>query len=373
MSEPAKIDAINIEESAAFLDAIIEHIPNMIFVKSAKGLKFIRFNKAGEDLIGIPRAQMLGKNDYDFFPKADADFFTQKDNEVLEKGELLDIAEEALQTRHGKRILHTKKVPLVLENGQYKYLLGISEDITTRKMAERKLEAAMLDLERSNKDLEQFAYVASHDLQEPLRMMSNFCQLLHKEYKDKLDEQALVYIDYVVEGARRMHNTIDALLSYAKVGRSNMSLQEVDLNAVMQDVLLDLSVRIKESRAKVHVQALPVVLAHRVQITQVFENLIHNALKFKSQRDLDISVKVDKIGDFWKFFVSDNGIGIKEEFYEKIFLFLARLNPDEAFEGRGIGLAICKKVIESHGGAIGVNSVFGQGTTFFFTLSVKDD
>ncbi|MBF0489864.1 MAG: PAS domain-containing protein, partial [Candidatus Omnitrophica bacterium] len=208
-----------IEKTKSFLNSIIENIPSKVFIKDAKDLKFILINKAEEDLIGIPREELLGKGDHDFFPKEQADFFVSKDREVLSQKNIIDIPEEWLKTKEGMRLLSTKKVAIVDAEGNSKYLLGVSEDITDKKIAEQKLKDTLIDLERSNKELEQFAYVASHDLQEPLRMVASFCQLLDKRYKDNLDDQAKSYINYAVDGAKRMQQMVDALLSFARVGK----------------------------------------------------------------------------------------------------------------------------------------------------------
>lgn len=354
-------------EAQIFLNSIIENIPNMIFVKDAQSLKFVRFNKAGEDLIGISRKEMIGKSDYDFFPPDQAGFFVKKDKEALAQGETVDIPEEIIETKKGLRILHTKKVTIHDQKGRPKYLLGISEDVTEIKLSEKRLKETLLELERSNKDLEQFAYVASHDLQEPLRMVASFCQLLEKRYKDQLDDKAKEYIAYAVDSSKRMQIMVDDLLSYARVGKKSEKVP-VNLNKVLQTILIDLAIPLKKTHAVLNISLLPTVIANPTQMLQLFLNLINNALKFKGEKDPAISVSAAKKGDYWEFVVSDNGIGIAKEYFERIFVIFKQLHSKRVYSGTGIGLALCKKIIEHHGGQIWVESEVGKGTAFYFTL-----
>lgn len=356
------------EEAKMFLDSIIENIPNMIFVKDARELRFVRFNKAGEELLGIPSAQMLGKNDYDFFPRDQADFFIEKDRETLRKKETFDIPEESIDTAKGKKILHTKKVTILDTNGQPKYLLGISEDVTEMKKAEKKLKETLNDLERSNRELEQFAYVASHDLQEPLRTVASFCQLLEKRYKDTLDDQAKGYINYAVDGAKRMQVMIDDLLNYARTGKKDAQKSALDLNKMLERILFDLDPMIRTAKASVRVASLPIVVANPTQMTQLFQNLLTNALKFTGDKDPVIEVSARRQMNSWEFMVRDNGIGIKEEYYDQIFVIFQRLHSRQSYSGTGIGLALCKKIVENYGGRIWVESKPQEGTSFYFTL-----
>lgn len=358
------------EEAKIFLDSIIENIPNMIFVKDAKELRFVRFNKAGEQLLGIPREQMLGKNDYDFFPKEQADFFIEKDRETLRRGQTFDIPEEYIDTATGKKILHTKKVTIRDEKGEPKYLLGISDDVTDIKQSEKKLKETLKDLERSNKELEQFAYVASHDLQEPLRTVASFCQLLEKRYKEQLDDKAQGYINYAVDGAKRMQVMIDDLLSYARGGKKDVERTSVDLNAVLKKIIFDLDISIKETGATIRIAPLPVVIANTTQMTQLFLNLLTNAIKFRGKNKPVIEIEAHRKDYAWEFVVKDNGIGISEEYFDQIFVIFQRLHSRHSYSGTGIGLALCKKIVENYGGRIWVKSTEGQGTAFYFELPV---
>jgi len=224
-------------------------------------------------------------------------------------------------------------------------------------------------LRRTNEELQQFAYVASHDLQEPLRMVLSFVQLMAKRYQGKLDTDADEFIGYAVEGAQRMEALIHALLAYSRVGTAGQEFTLTDCEAVLTQTLDDLRKAVEESGAEVTHDPLPQVRADTVQLRQVFQNLLSNAIKFRNQIPPHIHVSARQEGEHWLFSVQDNGIGINPEYTERIFVIFQRLhtrreNPD----GTGIGLAICKKVIERHGGRIWVESQPGAGATFFFTL-----
>ena len=242
------------------------------------------------------------------------------------------------------------------------------EDRSLRQRMEEDLARKVEELGRSNADLEQFAYVASHDLQEPLRMVTAYTQLLAERYRGKLDETADKYIGYASEGAQRMQVLIQDLLAFSRVGRNGFARASVDCNAVMIDVLQTLAPAIHESGAVVSYAGLPAVWADRTQVAQIFQNLIGNAIKFRAKEPPVISVQAEKAGQHWRFSVSDNGIGIAPEFAENIFVVFQRLHARAEYPGNGIGLAICKKVIEHNGGKIWVESQAGSGSCFKFTL-----
>jgi signal transduction histidine kinase len=227
------------------------------------------------------------------------------------------------------------------------------------------------DLARSNQDLEQFAYVASHDLQEPLRMVAIYTQLLAERYRGRLDSDADKYIHYAVDGALRMQKLVQDLLAFSRVGRQGMALRSTDCNAVLQASLKNLEAAIQESGAVVEHAQLPLVMADSSQLVQVFQNLIGNAIKFRGSEPPSIHVSAEAKGKEWVFSVADNGIGIAAEHAESVFVIFRRLNTRAEYPGNGIGLSICKKIIEQHGGTIWVESELGHGSTFKFTLPVK--
>ena len=224
---------------------------------------------------------------------------------------------------------------------------------------------------RSNADLEQFAYVASHDLQEPLRMISSYSGLLSQRYKDKLDTDAADFLGYITDGASRMQRLIQDLLAYSRAGSEDSDLVLVDCEEVLARVGSNLRLTIQESNAEVSHDPLPSVHGNFTQLCQLFQNLIGNAVKFRGDQPPQIHVGVESQGDHWLFSVRDNGIGISLQYKERIFTIFQRLHTKEEYPGTGIGLAICKKIVEKHGGNIYVESETGKGSTFYFTLPRK--
>ena len=244
----------------------------------------------------------------------------------------------------------------------------LQRELAERRRAEQQLHEALADLRRSNADLQQFAYVASHDLQEPLRMVTSYVQLLAEEYRGKLDADADEFIHFAVEGALRMKQLITDLLTYSRVGTHGSQFASTSPEEVLQDAIANLEISLRESGAAVTHDPLPAVLADRSQLLQVFQNLISNGLKFRGAEAPRIHVSARREGPDWLFSVADNGIGIASEHAERIFIIFQRLHTRLEYPGTGIGLAICKKVIERHGGRIWVESEPGRGSIFCFTL-----
>lgn len=251
----------------------------------------------------------------------------------------------------------------------------IINDITERKKADLLLQQLNNDLEEragelagSNAELERFAYIASHDLQEPLRMVSSFLQLLQKKYKGQLDEKANQYIHYAVDGAERMKTLILDLLEYSRVGSGKEAFAPVDMDAVMKEVGDIFREKIIAARAQVDLAPLPNAFGDRVQLAQLMQNLVGNALKYHSEAPPVIRIRGKEVPGGWQYCVEDNGIGIDPMFFEKIFIIFQRLHNKSDYSGTGIGLAICKKIVERHGGKIWVASTPGKGSAFFFTI-----
>jgi PAS domain S-box-containing protein len=266
------------------------------------------------------------------------------------------------------RTFLTRVMPLKDSVGQVLRWFGTNTDISVMKQAEERLMSVLADLERSNKELEQFAYVASHDLQEPLRMISSYTQLLAQRYEGQLDEKAHKYIDYAVDGAVRMQGLINDLLAYSRVNTQGKSLETVDSHSVLGTTLRNLAVDIEENRAIVINDDLPIVRADATQLSQVFQNLISNSIKFRGADLPRINISARDVGHEWIFSVQDNGIGIEAKYVDKVFVIFQRLHTRKEYPGTGIGLAICKRIVERHGGRIWYESEPGKGVTFYFTL-----
>lgn len=265
---------------------------------------------------------------------------------------------------------------LINDENQKPYrMIGAMQDISDIRQHESmlqilndSLEKRARELAESNEELERFAYVASHDLQEPLRMITSFLQLLEKKYKNQLDSKGNEYIAYAVDGAERMKKLILDLLEYSRVNTATVQKEEIDLNIILADILLTYNNLLSQTNGSITSSKLPVVFANKTQILQVFQNLIGNAFKYKGNEDPVIKISYEEETTFFRFSISDNGIGIDPKFYNKIFIIFQRLHTREHYSGTGIGLSICKKIVEKHGGKLWVNSALGLGSTFYFTL-----
>lgn len=266
--------------------------------------------------------------------------------------------------------------PLEREGGLF--ILVAVRDMTEHKRLQaqlagehHELEKMVAELKRSNAELEQFAYVASHDLQEPLRMVTSYTQLLAKRYHGKLDADADEFIRYAVDGATRMQRLIRDLLTYSRVTTKGEVFERVDCKELLKGVLSNLRLAVEESRAVVTQGALPIVMADGAQLGQLLQNLIGNAIKFRSEEAPWVHVSAEHRNNEWLFSVRDNGIGIDPQYTERIFIIFQRLHNREEYPGTGIGLAVCKKIVERHGGHMWVKSELGKGATFYFTLPVR--
>lgn len=234
---------------------------------------------------------------------------------------------------------------------------AIIRDITERKAAEKLLQQQMQELKRSNQELDQFAYIASHDLQEPLRMVSSYMQLLESRYKDQLDENAREFIGYAVDGAKRMQLLIQELLKFSRLNTRAQEFDSVNANDLYHYALDNLAMAVDESDTTITKEQLPSIYGHTGQLRQLFQNLIGNAVKYRDPKKHNkVHVSVEQSEGMWQFCIEDNGIGIQSAYYEKIFIIFKRLHITSEYPGTGIGLAICKKIVENHGGRIWVES-----------------
>ena len=283
-------------------------------------------------------------------------------------GQRLEHMETVRVTKDGRPLDVSVTVsPVKGQDGQIVGASKIIRDITERKRAVETLQRTADDLARSNKDLEQFAYVTAHDLKEPLRMVTGFMGLLKDHCQGKLDAKSDEYIGFASDAATRMQGLIDDLLAYSRAGRGQLT-ECTDVAAVLTRVLQTLSVSIQQSAAVITHDPLPTIASNPLELSQVFQNLIANAITFRRERTPEIHIGAQRQAGGWLFAVRDNGIGIDSQFAERIFLIFQRLHTREQYPGTGIGLAICKKVVERHGGRIWVESQPGEGSTFCFTI-----
>jgi len=322
----------------------------------------IDVNERLAEILETTRDELLARPSTDFW----VDLGQRADvHERLRRERRLADLEIELQTPDGRRktVLETM---YLTESGQV--IEGSVVDITRRKEAEEKLERLLEELQRSNEELEQFAYVASHDLQEPLRMVSSYTQLLEKRYRDALDDDARDFIHYAVDGANRMQRLINDLLSYSRVQTRGHAFEETDLNSVLGIARSNLSGAVAESGAVVTNHELPTVLADEAQMVSVLQNLIGNGIKFRSEEAPRILVTCEDSETEWVISVRDNGIGIEAEFADRVFVIFQRLHGRSEYPGTGIGLALVKRIIERHGGRVWVESKLGEGSVFRFTL-----
>ena len=249
----------------------------------------------------------------------------------------------------------------------------IVDELSSLREAHEQLDAQARELARSNAELEQFAYVASHDLQEPLRKVASFCQLLEQRYKGQLDERADQYIEFAVDGAKRMQQLINDLLAFSRVGRESGPTQPIDLGDAARHALANLDTAVAESSARFEIGPLPTVRGEAPLLTILFQNLIGNALKFRGERPPLIQVGAERDGDVWTVAVTDDGIGIDAEYAERVFVIFQRLHGRDEYAGTGIGLAMCRKIVDHHGGRIWLDTDVESGTTFRFTLPALEE
>lgn len=369
----------SLRQTEHFLDSIIENLPDMIFVKDAKNLQFVRLNKAAEELLGHSRKSLIGKSDYDFFPKEEAEFFTSKDRETLESGKLLDIPEEMIDTRYkGRRILRTKKIPITDDEGKPAYLLGISEDITENKLVKEALMRKTIELAGSvaeRQQLELFAYVASHDLQEPLQKIIAFSDMLATHSKNVLDEKGMEFLKRTQNAAFRMSRLVEDLVRFSRALTRSISKTYFPLEEILEEVKIDLELPLQEAAAEIQTDSLPAVYADKVQIRQLIFNLLSNALKFRKKDEkliIQISSKVFEEDRKVEITVSDNGIGFDPQYRDHIFKPFERLHSKHDYDGSGLGLSICHRVALAHGGDIRAESEPGKGSRFILILPMKE-
>lgn len=353
--------------------AIIDSMMDILIVTDAND-KITLVNKTTCEYLGYSCDELLGRDIKSLFEGDPLDCL--QFDEILERSSFKNI-EKRIKTGSGRYLTLLISGSLVVKGEEVQSIVFIGKDITDLKRAEEKLKQYNEELLRKNKELQDFAYIASHDLQEPLRKIITFGERLGKKYKDVLDKEGQDYIERMTSAAKRMKQLITGLLIYSRVTTKAQPFIEVDLNEIIKGVIDDLEITIKEVNGRINVERLPVIEADSLQMRQLFQNLIGNALKF-SRKDISPVIHIksriiidDKHDELCEITVQDNGIGFDPQYSERIFGVFERLHGRSEYEGTGIGLAICKKIVERHGGTIKAESKEGEGARFILSLPVK--
>lgn len=348
---------------------IIEHSNDMIWTLDSEGL-FTFFNRRAEKISGYKLEDWKGKSFAPLIIPQDLPKVIDVFRTVL-AGQSLEY-EATFINKYSKKISLAINTAPIYSKGKIIGTVSFGRDITEQKKAESKVKSTTEELERSNKELEQFAYIASHDLQEPLRSISSFAKLLARRYKNKLDPDADEFIDYITNGTKRMQRMIDDLLILSRVGTKGKEFLPTDIKEVINDVLTNLKTLIEKNQAIITFDNMPIVNVDQTQLNQLFQNLIDNAIKFRKKDVIPkIHISAKQEGNEWIFSVQDNGIGIDPKNFSKLFVIFQRLHSREEYPGTGIGLVICKKIVARHGGRIWVESEIGKGSIFYFSIPIK--
>lgn len=359
------------ERQRSEVQTILDLLPAMVIYKDTRN-HIVRVNQAAAKMLNVSSPEDVeGFHSSRLF--AEHEKYFRDDQQVMASGTpKLGIVETMTLDSGEVRWASTDKIPVIDQNNQTTGVIAVIHDITDMKVGEENLRRINAELRRSNEELSQFAYVASHDLQEPLRKINSFCSLLDQEYGELLDSDGKRYLHYVVDGSNRMRTLIQDLLSYSKVGSQTSDLVQVDANESANTAIANLAVLIDESAAVITMDKLPTVLANPVQLTQLFQNLFSNALRYRREVPprIHVGFRADAKNSehVWQFSVSDNGLGIEPQYFDQIFGVFKRLHAMDTHPGTGIGLAICKRILQRVGGEIWVESELGSGSTFCFTI-----
>ncbi len=360
------------EEIKNQLASIVLNSGDAIYAMSIDG-QIQSWNPGAEKLYGYAEKDAIGRNISIVVPEFKQNELNHLLNKVS-KGERIE-AFETKRQRKDKSMLDVSLTisPIREESGLVTSVSAISRDITFKKQVEEELRRYAEELALSNEELYVFSYAASHDLQEPLRSIQNFIETLNKKYKKRLGPEMEEQIKSADDGVTRMYRLITDFLMYSRVGTERAIKEEVDCNKALKDALANLEVAVKESKASIKQFTLPKIFGNYIQMTQVFQNLVANAIKYQGENKPSIEISAEKKDGMWLFAVKDNGIGIEQWFSERIFIVFQKLHDHRKYPGSGIGLALCKRVIEKHSGKIWFESEVGKGTTFFFTLPIIDE
>jgi PAS domain S-box-containing protein len=357
---------------------MIEDIPNMIFVKDAQHLRFVRMNQAGEELLGFSRQDLIGKNDFDFFPAEEAAQFVSADRETLQNHHVVDIPEETIQTsKKGQRILHTKKIPIFDAGGEPSFLLGISEDITEARKAQAAVQQAQAEAERANRAKSQFLASMSHELRTPLNAILGFSELLADDTTDRFDKSTRRrYLDQIHSSGQHLLQLINDILDLSKVeaGQMELHLQSVELGGLIQEVRATVEPLARSKAITLNAESSRQLslTADAAKVKQMLLNLVSNAIKFTPNGGR-IEIRVRRLESWVEIAVSDSGIGIAKEDLGRLFTEFQQLDagPGRQQEGTGLGLALTKRFVEMHGGQVLVESELGKGSTFTLRLPLQ--
>lgn len=360
-----------LRESEERYRTIIEYSNDMIWTLDNEGL-FTFFNKRSEKISGYRLEDWKGKSFAPLIVPQDLPKVVDIFRSVI-AGQSLEYKTTFIN-KYNKRITLSVNTAPIYSKGKIIGTVSFGRDITEQKKAETTIKKTTEELERSNKELEQFAYIASHDLQEPLRSISSFTELLARRYKNKLDPEADEFIDYITNGTKRMQEMINDLLILSRVGTRGKEFLPTDIKSVIDYVLINLRVLIEKNQAVITVDNMPIINVDQSQFIQLFQNLIDNAIKFRKKDpqiipQAHISAKRER--NEWIFSIQDNGIGIDPKNFPKLFVIFQRLHSKEEYPGTGIGLAMCKKIVTRHGGRIWIDSKLGKGSTFYFSVPIK--
>jgi PAS domain S-box-containing protein len=355
---------IRLQNSQNLYRQIASNVPNSAIFVFDKQLRYVLAEGSLVGKISLPKEQIEGKHVLETGEPEDVL------NERFERySKILNGYSEIIQTTEKENSFLVNANPIRDENGEVIYGLVVILDITELKKAQIELEENNIKLAQSNEELERFAYVASHDLQSPLKTIISFLQLLDQRYGSQVNADGKEFIDYCISASSRMRQLISDLLNYSRLNTEPRPFEWVEMSDIMFIVTKNLESNIDSKNAIIEFSNLPKVFAEPYKISQILQNLVDNAMKFVKDKDPQILVYGSETPTHWQISVQDNGIGIKDEFKEKIFLIFQRLHNDTEYSGTGIGLAICKKVVDIHHGQIWVDSKIGEGTTFHFTIS----
>ncbi|MEB3222784.1 MAG: MASE1 domain-containing protein [Candidatus Sericytochromatia bacterium] len=365
-----------LRSSSLLLQAVIENIPDVLFLKSHPDMRYVLVNRAYERQLGTPREAVVGLVDAQLFPAELAAYFAEQDRGVLASGQLLDVPAEPVETRHGPIWFHTKKVPVHDGPGGPRYLLGIAEDITALRAARAEIESLNRQLaqrvealEAAYAELETFTYTVSHDLRAPVRAIDGFAQALRDGYADQLDERGRRWLNHVGAGAQRLGLLIDDSLQLARVSRRELTITDVDFSALARAIAGELATAEPGRRVVWDIQPGLVVRGDEGLLRILLTNLLGNAWKFSRQCDpAHITLRCLEAGGDRVFEVADDGAGFDMAYADKLFKPFSRLHGDEEFEGTGVGLATVARVVQRHGGTITAEGRVNGGATFRFTL-----